>query len=124
MAEYPKSVLGAYRVLDLTDEKGFLCGKILSDLGAQVIKVERPGGDPSRNIGPFYRDLPDSQLSLYWFSYNTNKYGITLNLECAEGKEISLKLVEKTDVLVESFLTQLFYEIKTEERFFNFPVSL
>jgi len=52
------SLLGSYRVLDLTDEKGLLCGKILGDLGADVIKVEKPGGDAARNIGPFYKDIP------------------------------------------------------------------
>ncbi len=52
------SCLAGYRVLDLADEKGLLCAKILSDLGADVIKVERPGGDPARNIGPFHKDIP------------------------------------------------------------------
>jgi crotonobetainyl-CoA:carnitine CoA-transferase CaiB-like acyl-CoA transferase len=56
--------LPPYRVLDLTDEKGFMCGKILGDLGADVIKVERPGGDKARNIGPFYHDVPDPEKSL------------------------------------------------------------
>jgi len=42
-------MLSPYRALDLTDEKGFLCGKILGDLGADVIKIEPPGGDPTRN---------------------------------------------------------------------------
>ena len=46
-------MLGAYRVLDLTDEKGIYCGQNLGSLGADVIKIERPGGDPSRKIGPF-----------------------------------------------------------------------
>jgi len=47
-------LLSPYRVLDLTDELGFLCGKILGDLGADVVKVEPPGGDPARRLGPFY----------------------------------------------------------------------
>ena len=49
-------MLNNYRVLDLTDEKGSLCGKILGDLGADVIKIEKPAGDPSRRIGPFFHD--------------------------------------------------------------------
>ena len=59
-----KDMLSPYRVIDLTDEKGWLCGKILGDLGADVIKVERPGGDPARNKGPFYHDQPHPEKSL------------------------------------------------------------
>jgi len=61
-------MLGLYRVLDLTDEKGFLCGRILGDLAADVIKTEPPGGDPSRNKGPFYHDTL-AQKSLFWFAF-------------------------------------------------------
>ena len=50
-----EGMLGPYRVLDLTDERGILCGKILADLGADVIQIEPPGGSPARRIGPFYR---------------------------------------------------------------------
>lgn len=58
------------RVLDLTDEKGYLCGKILGDLGADVIKVEKPGGDKGRNIGPYYQNIAHPEKSLYWFAFN------------------------------------------------------
>jgi crotonobetainyl-CoA:carnitine CoA-transferase CaiB-like acyl-CoA transferase len=91
------------RVLDFTNETGFLCGKILGDLGADVIKVERPGGDPSRNLGPFYKDIPDPEKNLYWLAYNHNKRGITLDITTETGKEILLKLVEKSDILIETF---------------------
>lgn len=90
-------------VLDLTDEKGYFCGKILADLGCEVIKVEPVGGDPSRNIGPFYRDVPDPQRSLSWFAYNANKKGITLNIETAEGKHLLRRLVKASEVVLESF---------------------
>ena len=90
------------RVLDLTDDKGFLCGKILGDLGADVIKIEPPGGDPSRNIGSFYHDIPDPEKNLYWFAYNSNKRGITLNLEETDGRDLFKKLVETADIVVES----------------------
>lgn len=92
-----------HRVLDITDEKGWMCGKVLSELGADVVKIERPGGDPSRNIGPFYNDIPDPQKSLYWFAYNTNKRGITLDIECKRGQEIFKKLVQDADYVIESF---------------------
>ncbi len=98
-----ESMLSFLRVLDLTDEKGFLCGKILADLGADVIKIEPPGGDHARHIGPFYDDLPDPEKSLFWFAFNTNKRSITLNIETSDGREIFRKLVKTTDVVIESF---------------------
>jgi crotonobetainyl-CoA:carnitine CoA-transferase CaiB-like acyl-CoA transferase len=95
--------LTGFRVLDLTNERGFLCGRMLGDLGADVIKVEKPGGDPSRNIGPFYHDIPHPERSLYWFAYNANKRGITLNIETRDGQEIFKKLVKLFDCIIESF---------------------
>jgi len=86
-------VLNSCRALDLTDENGFLCGKILADLGVDVIKVEKPGGDPSRRTGPCWADIPHPEKSLYWFAYNSNKRGITLNIEANKGKEILKELV-------------------------------
>ena len=100
--EKAEPMLAPYRVLDLTDEKGLYCGQLLGSLGADVIKIERPGGDPSRNIGPFYHDIPDPEKSLFWYAFNTNKRGITLNIETADGKEIFNKLVTTADVVVES----------------------
>ncbi len=96
-------MLSHCRALDLTDDTGFLCGKTLADLGADVIKIERPGGDPSRRIGGFWGDTPDPEKSLYWFAYNSNKRGITLNIESAEGREIFIKLVKTADFVIESF---------------------
>lgn len=98
-----EKMLAGCRALDLTDEKGFLCGKILADLGVDVIKVEPPGGDPSRRIGPFWKDIPDPEKSLYWFAYNSNKRGITLNMETADGREIFKRLVKTSDFVIESF---------------------
>jgi len=95
--------LSSCRVLDLTDEKGLLCGKMLADLGADVIKIEPPGGDPCRNRGPFYHDIPDPEKSLYWLSFNTGKRGITLNIEVSDGKEIFRRLVERADIVIESY---------------------
>ena len=97
------TLLGGCRVLDLTDKKGHLCGKILGDFGADVIKIEKPGGDPSRNIGPFYKDIPDPEKSLFWFATNTSKRGITLDIEIPEGREIFKSLVATADLVVESF---------------------
>jgi len=98
-----KTLLKGYRALDLTDEKGFLCGRILGDLGADVIKIERPGGDTARNIGPFYHDIPDPEKSLHWFAFNSNKRGITLDIETADGRDIFTRLVKSVDFVFESF---------------------
>jgi len=91
------------RALDLTDDKGFLCGKTLADLGVDVIKIERPGGDHARKIGGFWHDTTEPEKSLYWFAYNSNKRGITLDIESAEGREIFRKLVKGADFVIESF---------------------
>jgi len=99
----PDTIHGPYRVLDLTDEKGLYCGQLLGSLGADVIKIEKPGGDPARNIGPFYHDIPDPEKSLYWFAFNTNKRGITLNIETKDGREILKRLIKTSDIVVESF---------------------
>jgi len=95
--------LAPFRVLDLTDERGFLAGKILADLGADVIKIEKVGGDASRSIGPFYHDAPDPEKSLYWFAFNNNKRGITLNIGTAAGQRIFNKLVMSSHFVIESF---------------------
>ncbi|MFC1941921.1 CaiB/BaiF CoA transferase family protein [Chloroflexota bacterium] len=96
-------MLSCYRVLDLTNDKGFICGKALGDLGADVIKIEKPGGDPSRSTGPFFHDIPDPEKSLYWFAFNANKRGITLDIETSDGREIFKNLVKTADVVIESF---------------------
>lgn len=58
-----EGMLSPYRVLDLADENGVFCGKILGHLRADVIKIERPRGDSARNIGPFYHDNPEWTIS-------------------------------------------------------------
>jgi crotonobetainyl-CoA:carnitine CoA-transferase CaiB-like acyl-CoA transferase len=101
--EKRKCLLNSPRVLDLTDKNGFLCGKILADLGADVVKIEKPGGDQDRNIGPFYQHSLHPERSLYWFAYNANKRGITLKLESRDGQQIFKSLVSKADFVIESF---------------------
>ncbi len=97
------TLLRPCRALDLADDKGILCGKILADLGADVVKIEKPGGDPARKIGPFYHNIPDSDKSLFWFAYNSNKRGITLDIETATGGEMFVRLVRTADFVIESF---------------------
>lgn len=91
------------RILDLADEKASFCTKLLADLGAYVIKVEKPGGDSSRLIGPFEKNSPHPERSLFFQYNNTNKMGITLNLEHKSGKKIFVQMLRKTDVVVETF---------------------
>ncbi len=95
-------MLSPYRVLDLTTERGLLCGQILGDLGADVIKVEPPGGSPARQLAPFYQDSADPNRSIYWWAYNRNKRSITLNLETDEGRELLYRLAASSHFLIES----------------------
>ncbi|HUT67702.1 MAG TPA: CoA transferase [Dehalococcoidales bacterium] len=94
------ALLDGFRALDLTDETGFICGKILATMGVETVKVEKPGGDPNRRIPPYYRN---KDTSLYWLAYNTDKRSITLNLETDQGRELFRRLVEKVDFVLESF---------------------
>ncbi|MDO8671001.1 MAG: CoA transferase [Dehalococcoidia bacterium] len=98
-----EAALAPFRVLDLSDENGQMCGKILAELGADVIKVEPPGGDRVRSVGPFYHDEPHSDKSLLWFALNRSKRGITLNLETTDGREIFRRLVRTADFVIETF---------------------
>ena len=96
-------LLSPYRVLDLTDERGLLCGKILGDLGADVIQVEPPGGSSARLVGPFYADDPSPEKSLYWWAYSANKRGTTLDIEHPDGRALLERLVSNADFLIESY---------------------
>jgi len=96
-------MLSCYRILDLTDERAFIAGRALSDFGASVIKIEKPGGDVSRFRGPFYLDDADPEKNLWWLSFNANKRGITLDIEKPEGRALLLELVKTADAVLESF---------------------
>ena len=95
--------LAPYRVLDLTEGGINWCGKVLADLGADVIKIEPPGGSPTRRTGPFYGGTPDPERSLFWYAYCLNKRGLTLNLESRDGQELFKKLAVTADIVLESF---------------------
>ena len=94
--------LSRYRVIDLTDQKGALCGRILGDLGADVIKVEPPDGDPARSVGPFYHDTGDSDDSLSFWAYNTNKRSVVLDLDRDGDRDRLRQLAEGADFVIES----------------------
>jgi CoA:oxalate CoA-transferase len=93
------------KVIDLTQHiAGPYCTKLLADYGADVIKIERPGGgDPSRRMGPFPRHEAHPEKSGIFLYLNTNKRGVTLDLKSDGGRAILLDMVRDADVLVESY---------------------
>jgi benzylsuccinate CoA-transferase BbsE subunit len=95
--------LSGLRILELADEKGQFCGKLLGDLGADVVKIEPPGGDACRHVGPFVDDIPHPDRSLSFWSYNTSKRSITLDLEMADGRQLFRRLAASADVVLETF---------------------
>ena len=96
--------LDGVKVLDLTHHiTGPYCTKLLADFGAEVLKVERPGGDSSRRMAPFLNDDIHPEKSLVFAYLNTNKQSITLNLKSEKGLQLLKSLIEETDVLVENF---------------------
>jgi crotonobetainyl-CoA:carnitine CoA-transferase CaiB-like acyl-CoA transferase len=94
--------LNGYRVLDLAGPLGFHCTKLLADMGADVIKVEPPGGDEARRVPPFKDDSAHPEKSLYFLHFNTNKRSITLDFEKPDGRAILLELAQKADVVIET----------------------
>lgn len=97
------TMLESMKVLDLTDIKGMLCGKLLAGLGAEVLKVEKPGGDKERFIPPFVDGVPGPENSTYYAFVNSNKKSITLDITTDDGKAIFKRLVKESDVVIESF---------------------
>lgn len=94
--------LDGVRVLDLTGEPGFFAGRLLGDLGADVVKIEPPAGDPSRRRGPFWGGIEDAERSLLWLALNVSKRGITLDHTKPAGRDLLRTLAAKADVLIES----------------------
>jgi crotonobetainyl-CoA:carnitine CoA-transferase CaiB-like acyl-CoA transferase len=96
--------LEGVKVVDLTHHiAGPYATKLLADFGADVLKIERPGGDAARRLPPFFQDEPDQDKSLPFLYLNTNKRSITLNLKSETGRGILLDLLAETDVVVENF---------------------
>src|SRR5467141_3518966 len=96
-------LMRGFRMLDLTDEKGALCGKIFADLGADVIKVEPPEGCSTRRIPPFLDDIPAPDSSLYALAYHAGKRSVTVNLASVDGRALLSDLAVRADFIVESF---------------------
>ena len=98
------AALEGVSVIDLTHcIAGPYCTKLLAGFGADVLKVEPPGGERGRRMTPFFRDEPGPDSSLPFAYLNTGKRSITLNLKSAEGREMLLSLIGDADVLVENY---------------------
>ncbi|MFI5394263.1 MAG: CaiB/BaiF CoA transferase family protein [Candidatus Binatia bacterium] len=96
-------LLPPYRVLDLCDPQGAFCGKLLADLGADVVKIEPPAGDPGRYKEPVFADQRKAETSLDFLAYNTNKRSVTLDIKHPRGRACFLALVHDADALIESY---------------------
>ncbi len=90
------------RVVELCDELGQLAGKLLADMGADVIKVEPPEGSTARAIGPFVKDIPGPNRSLNFWYHNTNKRSVVLDLQSEPDREALRRLVATADLVIES----------------------
>jgi len=96
------AALAGVRVLELTDEIGQLCGKLLADMGAEVIKVEPPAGSSVRQVGPYRGDRPSPEESLTFWHYNTSKRSVTLDPAEAAARQGIRDLIAISDVVIES----------------------
>src|SRR5262245_34928490 len=95
-------VLAGIRVIELADEQAEYCGLTLAGLGAEVIKIEPPGGNSTRRIGPFYEDKADPERSLFFWQYNRGKRSVVLDLGKESDREQFRSLVASADILLES----------------------
>lgn len=90
------------RVIEIGNELGEYCGKVLAGLGADVVRVEPPGGEVTRTYGPFYHDSPDPDRSLYFWHYNLGKRSVVIDLDSTEGCDDLIRLVGMSDVVIDS----------------------
>jgi crotonobetainyl-CoA:carnitine CoA-transferase CaiB-like acyl-CoA transferase len=99
-----EGALDGVKVLDLSEDiAGSFCARLLADYGADVLKLEPPGGAALRRMGPFYHDEPHPEKSLFFLLLNLNKKGATLNLETSAGQAILKRLAQHVDVIVETY---------------------
>ena len=102
MTQSNGSFLPGVRVLELADELGEYCGKLLAGLGADVVKIEPPGGEKTRSYGPFYGDEPHPNRSIYFWHYNFGKRGIVLDLDSDDDRQHFVRLGRAADVLIDT----------------------
>lgn len=95
-------LLDGVRVVEIGDEVSAYAGKLLAGLGADVIKVEPPGGCSTRDIGPFYEDEPGLERSLFWWHYSIGKRSVALDLASADGRSTLLDLLATADLFLDA----------------------
>ena len=96
------SALTGLRVIELASERIAIAGKLMADMGADVILVEPPAGDPGRGYPPFLDDEPGTDRSLFWWHYHTSKRAVVVDLDSADGVARFKALVASADVLIEA----------------------
>ena len=98
-----KSALHGIKVVEFANMvSGPYCGKLLGDMGADVIKIENPKGDPARRFGPFPKSGPDPECSALYLYNNTSKRGLVLDLNSTEGVDTFKRLIRRADILIDN----------------------
>ncbi|SDD90925.1 Crotonobetainyl-CoA:carnitine CoA-transferase CaiB [Sphingomonas sp. YR710] len=95
------ALLSGLRIVELASDRAAYAGKLMGDLGADVIVVEAPGGHASRGYGPFVDDKADPDRCLWWWNYNTSKRSVVLDLDSAEGRDSFRRLAQSADIVLE-----------------------
>jgi crotonobetainyl-CoA:carnitine CoA-transferase CaiB-like acyl-CoA transferase len=93
------ALLTGLKVVELASDRAAYAGKLMGDLGADVIVVEAPGGHASRLYGPFVADQPDPDRCLWWWNYNTSKRSVVLDLASEQGRADFRRLAESADIV-------------------------
>ena len=101
-AESRRGPFAGVRVLEITDASGQLAGKLLADLGAEVVKVEPLEGSPVRSVPPFFQDRADPNGSLTFWHYNTSKESVCLDWTLESDLDVLRSLARESDVIIES----------------------
>lgn len=96
------SMLEGVRVVEFASDVAALAGKMLAELGAEVLLVEPPGGHRSRRYGPLARDLPDGNNSLWWHYYATSKSSIVADVDQPDDRAALHSIIESADVVIEA----------------------
>jgi crotonobetainyl-CoA:carnitine CoA-transferase CaiB-like acyl-CoA transferase len=109
-----RGALSGVRVIEIGGQLVEYCGQILAGLGADVIKVEPPGGNPTRDIGPFLDDVQGRERSLYFWAYNRAKRSVVIDLETDEGRGELARLLDTADVLLDDRLPREFSYLADE----------